>query len=66
MYMAQPTLLPSLALALLYLTCLSLGFLMTAFLTVNGMTEVRGRPELLLATCCLSRVKLHSVLISAC
>lgn len=38
-FWAQPVLLPSLALALLYLTCLSLGFLMTAFLRAQGMTE---------------------------
>jgi hypothetical protein len=41
-YWRQPTLLPALALACLYLTCLSLGFLMTAFLRFNGMSEVRG------------------------
>jgi iron-regulated transporter 1 len=40
-YLQQPTLLPALALALLYLTVLSLGFLMTAFLTFNGLNEAR-------------------------
>jgi hypothetical protein len=39
-YAGQPTLLPALALSLLYLTVLSLGFLMTAYLTFNGMSEV--------------------------
>lgn len=39
-YFAQSTLLAGLALALLYLSVLSLGFLMTAFLKYGGMTEV--------------------------
>ncbi|KAI8465599.1 MAG: hypothetical protein J3K34DRAFT_84448 [Monoraphidium minutum] len=38
-YLRQPTLLPAAALALLYLTCLSLGFLMTAFLRFHGLSE---------------------------
>jgi hypothetical protein len=38
-YFQQTTLLPGLALALLYLTVLSLGFLMTSFLAWQGMSE---------------------------
>lgn len=38
-YFQQITLLPGLALALLYLTVLSLGFLMTSFLAWQGMSE---------------------------
>lgn len=38
-YFHQPTLLPGLALALLYLTVLSLGFLMTSYLAWQGMSE---------------------------
>lgn len=37
-----PSLLPGLALALLYLTVLSLGFLMTSFLAWQGMSEGVG------------------------
>lgn len=39
LYFQQSTLLPGLALALLYLTVLSLGFLMTSFLAWQGMSE---------------------------
>jgi hypothetical protein len=38
-YFQQSTLLPGFALALLYLTVLSLGFLMTSFLAWQGMSE---------------------------
>lgn len=38
-YLQQTTLLPGLALALLYLTVLSLGFLMTSFLAWQGMSS---------------------------
>lgn len=34
-YLRQPVLLPNLALAMLYLTVLSLGFLMTSYLKVR-------------------------------
>jgi len=39
LYFQQSTLLPGLALALLYFTVLSLGFLMTSFLAWQGMSE---------------------------
>ncbi|KAG2451247.1 hypothetical protein HYH02_003854 [Chlamydomonas schloesseri] len=38
-YVQQPLLLPCLALALIYMTVLSLGFLMTSFLKWTGLTE---------------------------
>jgi iron-regulated transporter 1 len=39
-YIRQPVLLPAVALAMLYLTVLSLGFLMTAYVKHQGLTEV--------------------------
>ncbi|GFR50401.1 hypothetical protein Agub_g12618, partial [Astrephomene gubernaculifera] len=38
-YVRQPVLLPCVALALLYMTVLSLGFLMTSYLKWSGMSE---------------------------
>lgn len=38
-YLKQTVLLPNLALALLYCTVLSLGFLMTSYMSWSGLTE---------------------------
>jgi hypothetical protein len=44
LYFRQPVLLANLSLAMLYMTVLSLGFLMTSYLKWSGMVR-RGRPQ---------------------